>query len=269
MDFHAFEFYSTKAEPGPQGHFHKVIALHDEPLLDWPEVSQIAPQICRGWYELAQLSTEDRIEFTRDFWLTKLSYQPNLNDFLVEFFASLDDVGIFLTQQSYEDPFIAHIVYSLADNNGFFHGEKPASEAEIINLQKEFTNYILPADYLAFLQIHNGFAKLTDTGILSSSKMKESYEAFQKMLEEGDDTITTCNGSSVNPASLIPFYESFGMPFFQCFWGEWYPDQEMGNVYYSSEMRKISTCEKKEECAETLAFQSFTGWLMFYLEKID
>lgn len=269
MDLHAIEYYNTYPEPGPHGHFHKVIALHNDPLLDWLDATKIAPSLCKGWYELAQLPVQDRIEFTRDFWLAKLPYHPNLNEFLTKFFASLDNIGIFLTQQKYEDPFIPHVVYSLAGNSGFFHGENPASEAEIFDLQKEFPNYTLPADYLAFLQIHNGFAKLTDTGITPSTKMKESYETFQQMLQEGEEPITTSHGSSVNPASLIPFYESFGMPFFQCFWGEWYPDQEMGNVYYSMLLRKISTCEKKDECVETMAFQTFVDWLIFYLEKID
>jgi hypothetical protein len=269
MDFHAIEFYSAYSEPGPHGHFHKVIALHEDPLLDWNEVLDIVPTLCRGWYELAQLAIQDRIEFTREFWLAKLPYHPNLNEFLMKFFASVDDIGVFLTQRSYEDPFEAHLVYSLAGNSGFFHGENPASENEIINLQKDFTNFILPSDYLAFLQIHNGFAKLTDTGIIPSTKMKESYEAFQKMLEEREEPISTTNGASVNPVALIPFYESFGMPFFQCFWGDWYPDQEMGNVYYSAQSRTISTCKKKDESAETMAFQTFIDWLMFYLEKID
>ncbi len=269
MDLHAIEFYSAYSEPGPHGHFHKVIALHEERLVDWDEAVEMAPTLCRGWYELAQLPVQDRLEFTRDFWLTKLPYHPTLNEFLGKFFASLDDIGVFLTQRSYEDPFEAHLVYSLADNSGFFHGESPADEIKIINLQKDFPNYILPADYLAFLQIHNGFAKLTDTGITPSTKMKESYEAFQKMLEESEEPITTSDGASVNPVALIPFYESFGMPFFQCFWGDWYPDQEMGNVYYSALSRRIATCKRKEECAETMAFQTFTDWLMFYLEKID
>lgn len=269
MDLHAVEYYSVYSEPGPHGHFRQVIALHDNPLLDWSDASKIAPGLCRGWYELAQLPTQDRIEFTRDFWLAKLPYHPNSNEFFTKFFASIDDVGVFLTQKNYEDPFIAHLVYSLAEDSGFFHGESAASEAEIINLQKEFPNYILPADYLAFLQIHNGFAKLTDTGMTPSTNMKESYQAFQKLLQEGEEPITTLKGASVNPKSLIPFYESFGMPFFQCFWGEWYPDQEMGNVYYSALARIIAPCEKKDESAETLAFQTFTDWLMFYLEKID
>lgn len=268
MDVHALEYYCAYSEQAPHGHFHKVIPLHED-RLDWTEVVEIAPSLCRGWYELARLPVQDRIEFTREFWLTKLSYQPHLDEFLTQFFASLDDIGIFLTQQKYEDPFEAHFVYSLADNSGFFHGESPINEKEIINLQKVVPSYILPADYLAFLQIHNGFAKLTDTGITPSTAMNESYEGFQKMLGERPDPIKTTDGVEVNPASLIPFYESFGMPFFQCFWGEWYPDQEMGNVYYSDLTRLISTSKKKEEGAETLAFETFSDWLLFYLEKID
>lgn len=269
MDLHAIEYYRAYSDPGSHGHFHHVIPLHDDPLLDWKEAIKLSPYLTRGWYELAQLSSSDRIEFTREFWLVKLPYHPNFSEFLVKFFASIDDIGVFLTQQKYEDPFIPHLVYSLVDNSGFFHGEPSATEEEIIHLQKDFANYILPVDYLAFLQIHNGFAKLTDTGITPSTRMKESYLAFQEMLQEKEDPILTTAGASVNPASLIPFYESFGMPFFQCFWGDWYPDQEMGNVYYSLLGRKISTCKEKEESTETLAFQTFTDWLMFYLEKID
>ncbi len=268
MDTHVIEYYSVYSEETPHGHFHRVIPLQDEPLLDWREASDLAPRLSRGWYELAQLSIQDRLEFTRDFWLAKLPYHPNLNEFINKFFATIDDIGIFLTQKKYEDPFEVHLVYSLADNSGFFHGYASASDKEIIDLQKDFPDYILPMDYLAFLQIHDGFAKLTDTGITQSRAMKEGYEAFQKMLREQEPVVTN-KGASVNPTALIPFYESFGLPFFQCFWGEWYPQQEMGNVYYSGVTKTISTCTKKDDCVETMAFETFTDWLMFYLEKID
>ena len=268
MDLHAIEYYSTYVEPGPHGHFHQVIPLHGS-AMKWPEVLKMVPHICRGWYELSQLSTEDRIEFTRDFWLATLPYHSGLTELLMKFFANLDDVGIFLTQQKYQDPFSAHLVYSLANNGGFFHGEMPADDEAINTLQREFDEPILPADYLAFLRIHNGFAKLTDTGIIPSSLINETYSAFHHMLEEGTEPITTIDGVNVNPNSLIPFYESFGMPFFQCFWKDWYSGQEIGNVYYSALTRTISTCHNKNEYADTMAFQTFTDWLMFYLEKID
>lgn len=269
MDLHAIEFYSPYSEQTPHSHFHRVIPLHEDPLIDWKEGRKLAPQLSRGWYELAQLPVQDRIEFTREFWLTKLPYRAHLTEFLMRFFSNLDDVGIFLTQQKYEDPFVPHLVYSLSNNNGFFHGESPATESEIINLQKDFPNYILPADYLAFLQIHNGFAKLTDTGIIPTYAMKERNIAFQRSLVEGEVPISTTEEVMINPKSLIPFYESFGMPYFQCFWGEWYPDQEMGNVYYSMLTKKFSPCKKKGDFVETMAFETFIDWLMFYLEKID
>lgn len=269
MDQHALEYYSAYSTDSPHSHFHDVIPLHENSSIDWPKAVQYAPFLCKGWYELSRLSVQDRIDFTREFWLAKLPYCPDLSQFLTKFFSSLDDIGVFLTQQKYEDPYEVNLVYSLADNSGFFRGEHPAKENEIISLQKDFFNYILPADYLAFLQIHNGFAKLTDTGLIPSRKIKENYLAFKKNLEDEQVLITTHEGVSVNPSSLIPFYESFGMPFFQCFWADWYPDQEMGNVYYSGLTHSFSTSKKKEDCIETMAFENFTDWLLFYLEKID
>ncbi len=121
MDVHAAEYFNVYSEGSPHGHFHRGIPLHDEPLSQLGQASGLAPNLSRGWYESAKLPTQDRLEFTRDFWLAKLSFHPNLDAFLVKFFASLDDIGIFLTQQKYDDPFGVHQVYSLAENGGFFH----------------------------------------------------------------------------------------------------------------------------------------------------
>ncbi len=268
MDQHALEYYRSYSEEYPHAHFHRVIALHDEPVLDWHEASELAPNLCRGWYELSQLSLPDRLEFIRDYWCGRFIARPRFVDFILEFFNSVDDVGIFLTQQKYDDPFSVQLVYSLSGNSGFFHGSPPANENEIINLQKVFSDYILPPDYLDFLHIHNGFSKLTDSGITVSRDMQESYENLQQVLEKGEPLRTT-SGTPINPKSLIPFYKSFDMPFFQCFCGEWYPDQEMGNVYYSGLTHTISDYEKAGFGIETMAFENFTDWLMFYLEKID
>lgn len=268
MDSHALEYYSPYSNDTPHGHFHRVITLQDELDLDWIIVKEMAPRLCRGWYELSRLSKQDRIDFTRDFWFSKLIYRPSLTQSLNNFFNSLDDISIFLLQVRNDESFEPQLVYSLAEDSGFFHGELPATESEIIALQKEFPDYILPSDYLSFLQIHNGFAKLTDTGIMKSTEMKKDYEAFQQMLSEADPIIKS-DGNAVNPKSLIPFYKSFGMPFFQCFWAEWYPENEMGNVYYSGVTKTISDCTKTDYNIETMAFETFTDWLIFYLEKID
>lgn len=267
MDKHALAYYSPYSDENPQGHFHQVIALHADNM-DWREVSKLCPLLSRGWFELSRLPSADRIEFTREFWLTKMPYHPHLDEPFVKFFASLDDIGIFLTQKTYDVPFEPQLVYSRADNGGFFHGYAGANETELVNLQRLFPEYILPVDYIAFLQIHNGFAKLTDSGLLKTSEMGDTYQKFQEMLE-GEDPLMTPDGTAINPKSLIPFYKSFDMPFFQCFWSEWYPGQEMGNVYYSGLTKTISDCTKSDLDVETMAFETFMAWLAFYLEKID
>ncbi len=102
---------------------------------------------------------------------------------------------------------------------GFFHGEPAATTDNLINLQKDFPEYIFPLDYLAFLEIHNGFAKWTDTGIIKTAEMKEDYKNFQKMLSN-EEPLHDSKGQNIDPKALIPFYKSYGMPFFQCFWAD-------------------------------------------------
>lgn len=269
MDSHVKQYYKQYSENSQDGHFHTVIALHNAPDINWKDISKKVPSLPRGWFELSHLQARDRIDFTRDFWMSQLPYHPLIDSFLQNFFYSLDDIGVFIVQPKYEDPYEVHLVYSLAGDNGFFRGFPPAKESNINNVKKEFPDIIFPEDYLAFLKIHNGFSKLDDTGIRTTNALKSCYNAFQEMLEKEIEPLTTTKGDSVNPKTLIPFYESFGMPFYQCFWAEWYPDQEMGNVYYSSLSKKISDCKCKDLMADSLAFPTFLDWLMFYMEKIE
>lgn len=272
MDHHVKEFYNRSSDDYSKGNFHDVIPLHESPDIDWNSISKKIPQLSRGWFELARLNTKDRIEFTRDYWLSKLPYHPNFSEFLFSFFDNLDDIGIFISQKKFADPYEANLIYSLRDNSGFFRGAIGAKEEEILRLQKSFPDYILPVDYLAFLRIHDGFCKATDcTGITKSELMKEKYLQFQETLAlEESITITTTKGDQVDPKTLIPFYESFGMPFYQCFWAEWYPENEMGNVYYSGITKTISAVSgEKISSEENMAFPTFSDWLMFYLERIS
>lgn len=268
MDCHAVDYYRQYSDKLPQGHFHRVIALHDAPDIDWSKIAKMVPCSSKGWFELARLPVQDRIGFTREYWLSKFAYHPCLEDFLEKFFSSLDDIGVYIIQHKFEDPLTVHMVYSLSNDGGFFHGEPPAAQGEITKLQKQFSDYIFPQDYLTFLEIHDGFSKWMDTGIIKISEMRGGYEGFQEILEN-ESPLVNSKGESINPKTLIPFYKSFGMPFFQCFWAEWYPDQEMGNVYYSGQTKSISEITCIDDGTETMAFPTFIEWLMFYLEKIN
>lgn len=266
MDQHVRELYQSSSEDGSRGHFHEVIALHETKELQWKEIRQKASELPKGWYELSRLSAQDRIDFTRDFWLSKLPFQPKLSQFLTQFFQKLDDIAIFLVQKKFDDPFESHLIYSLKNDEGYFRGLSPASEQKILALKNAFPNFILPDDFIRFLQIHDGFCKATDTGIISSAHIPETFTSFQMLLEQ--ENVTSGN-RPVDPKTLIPFYESFGMPFFQCFWAEWYPENEMGNVYYSGLTKSISNVKCRDPVTENMAFATFLDWLMFYLETIE
>ncbi|MEC7840038.1 MAG: SMI1/KNR4 family protein [Chlamydiota bacterium] len=269
MDYHFKEFFHEFSEDLPTGNFHKVIALHEAPDITWKSISEQVPSLSRAWFELAQLTKQDRIEFLNEYWQSKLPYHHNLSDFLTNFFGRLDEIGIFITQKKFDDPFEAQLVYSLTGDSGFYRGAPPASEVEIQELQASFSDVILPQDYLTFLQIHNGFFKTTDsTGLTTALEMKKCYDDFQEMFKD-QGTIYTQNNQPVNPNTLIPFYKSFGMPFYQCFWSEWYPENEMGVVYFSETTKTVSDVSDGGTTFEHLCFPTFTDWLIFYLEPID
>jgi len=270
MDQHIREFYSKSSDEFSKGCFHLVIPLHDHNEIPWEVISEQCPELCKGWYELAQLKANDRIEFTRDYWLSILPYHPGLDVFLMKFFGLLDDIGVFIVQKKFDDPFEAHLVYSLRNNSGFYRGRSPLPESKIPQVQKILSEYMLPSDYLAFLRVHNGFSKSSDcTGVTRSDDLEKLYVYFQDLIDQKAGGVTTSSGRPINPFSLIPFYESFGMPYFQCFWGEWYPENEMGNVYYSGMSNTISDIKSTASSDETMAFSTFIDWLMFYLEQVE
>lgn len=261
------DFFSDRS---PKRNFFKVIPLHQSPDANWDFFSSICSSLPKGWFELCELTVEDKVQFTFDYWMSKLAYRPGSQQFLTSFFKNLEDVGVYVIQQRAEEPFEAQMVYSLKGGRGFYRGYPPATEEDIINLQKLFPNYILPEDYKIFLQIHDGFCKTTDiSGIIGSRKMKEKYGGFLQLIDNLGP-VRTEKGIFVNPNSLIPFYESFGMPYYQCFWGDWYPEQEMGNVYYSSSSNTIAEVYASDPSRpERLTFTTFTDWLVFYLEQIE
>ena len=269
MNNNVSNFYrATAGDDSVSGHFHKVIALHEKPDWAWETIKAEVPQLPRGWYELCRLPQQYRIEFTRDYWLGKLPYLPHFHDFLPLFFENLEDVGVYLTQQIFDGPFVPHMVYSLQDDAGFFAGLPPASEPELVGMMRDFEEYLFPTDYMAFLQIHDGFCKSTDTGMIKAVDMRRQFEEFQQFLNK-QDPLLTAQGLPVDPRMLLPFYESFGLHCYQCFFADWYPEQEMGNVYYSGIEHALSDFQNRGAWGENLAFPTFLDWLLFYLKGVD
>lgn len=260
--------YYRESNEGTPGHFHKVIALHEDKHLDWDKISDEIPTLSRGWFELSQLIKEDRMEFTREFWLSKFSnVQVSDLDFenrLDLFFEKLDDIGLFATQEAKKGPFELHMVYCFKENSGFFHGAPPAELEVLSNLTKQFANFSLPPDYLAFLSVHDGFSKYTDTGMIRARDMARSYLRFAQA--NASEIILGPEGQLLDPKNIIPFYESFSLHCYQCFCAEWAPEGEMGNIYYAETDETRFDFFYHTSLDEHFAFTSFQGWLLSYLD---
>lgn len=238
--------------------FHDVIPLHEVSSDSWQEVIKKTSSLPKGWFELSRLSSEDRIDFTKEFWLKTLPYVPHIHSFLESFFLRLDDVIIFLTQRHFDSFYESEFVYSLRDGSCFFQGRPPCEEEDILYLKQKFKERI-PEDFLAFLRIHNGFSKSLDRGIIPAKDLHP--------LEAGDFIIS--GGREVNPQELIPFYESYDEKKYQCFYSEWSPNGSFGNIFYSSKERSISALNDPKKWGENLAFPTFLDWLILYLEGIE
>jgi hypothetical protein len=251
-------------------HFHQVIALHEAHDVRWDNLAKQAPLLPRGWFELSRIAMEDRIEFTQEFWHSKLPFigseSVHLEKRMSEFFENLEEIGIYLVQAKKDGPFDAHMVYSQKGATGFFQGCPPASDEAVESLVKSFGHINFPPDYLAFLRIHDGFSKYTDTGLIKARNMAQTYQKLQHLL--ADEILVRPDGQVIVCENLIPFYESFGLHCYQCFYADWYPEEEMGNVYFSENDRSISNYQDSPALEEHLAFSSFLGWLVFYLEDI-
>ena len=267
MNRHIAEFFRELSEENPTGNFHRVTVVDEASSLTWNEAVGLVPSMPKGWFELAKLDPADKLEFIRDYWLSKLPYEPECHECIPEFFERLDDIHIVITEKRDDEPYEAQMVYSLRDNGGFFCGQTPASDDVINTLQNAFPELIFPPDYLAFLAIHNGFCKFCDTGLIKLEQMKESYLLFQEFLGQ-QPPIELPGRGLLDPKALMPFYESFGLHCYQCFCSEWYPEHEMGNVYYSGIEKTLSDPKSPGSSSETLAFPTFLDWLVFYLEGI-
>ncbi|MBN2479407.1 MAG: hypothetical protein JXA94_04190, partial [Parachlamydiales bacterium] len=212
-------------------------------------------------------SKEDRIEFSRDFVLKTLPYVPMVYSFIYDFFHNLQDINVILTKKNKEDKFLATLVYSLNNNDTFFIGYPPANQDTIDQVNFEFNN-LLPEDFLTFSKIHSGFKKNEDSGIFPLEMLKTAYDEFQIIASSKQASIRVAN-SFIDSKSLIPFYQSYSKDNFQCFFSQWFPKGNIGNVYYDGSDNTISDYQNFMLQHEDLAFESFLDWLIFYLDILD
>jgi len=250
-----------------ENQFKEVLFLSEESNATWEAISRIAFDLPRGWFELSRLSPQDRIEFTRDFWLDRIPYHPSAHPAFFEFFDQLDDVAVVLMRRREEEPLDSELVYSLADNSSFFRGKPPCTEGDLHDLKSEI-ELNLPHDFLSFVRIHNGFGKLSEMGLLEVEEIAPVRRRVMNMLMQTEKRIHAA-GLEVDPAALIPFYETLGLSSFQCFYTDWYPGNEMGNVYLSGIDYTLSDVSDKKMWAENLAFPTFSEWFAYYLQGMD
>jgi hypothetical protein len=225
------------------------------------------PNFPKAWYELSNLVLSDRIEFSREFCLKTLPYSPHIFQLVYEFFFNLEDICIIITKKINEQNYFVELVYSMKNDSTFFRGRPPLSNEKISLINRQFKD-ILPRDFLAFLKIHNGFAKNADTGIIEAENIYYLTKQMKELIESQKKTIQ-CDQKVVDPNDLIFFYQSYQKMDFQCFYTRWFPFGEMGNVFYSYSDSSISNYLDKTRWTENLSFPTFLDWLMFYLEVME
>lgn len=265
------DYYTPYSANHPEGHFHAVIHLETHLKMGWEKLVQICPTLPHGWFELISLAVGDRIELMREHWLLKTlgllttpSY-PKIQEAITDFFLSLDYLGVFLTQRSYEDPFEAELVYQVSGSGHFFRGKPGATPEGIAILQKEFAEYLLPMEYISFLQIHDGFANERDIGIFGSRDISLACIDFQEVLQKACEKTS----HAIHPKSLVPFYQSSDASCVQCFWNAWQLDPKQESAHYTGNADTTGLFSVLGNGVETMPSHSFLEWMVLYLQKKD
>ncbi len=261
VNFLAQKFYGVGGDFGIQ----EVVILNESPHLKWETLSEKVPELPRGWFELSRVLPEERIEFVTDAWLARLPFHPKVYPSFLHFFSQIVDISVVVFKRELE--YQVEMVYSLKEDRSFFRGLPPATEEDIRCFKQEVSQS-LPSDYLSFLRLHNGFGKLSEMGLLSIEEIPFAKEEVADILLSRKKEISI-EGKEIDPDTLIPFYEEFGMNSFQCFFSEWYPTWEMGNVYLSGLNETISNVMRRNRWMEEKAFPSFLEWLAVYIEGMN
>jgi hypothetical protein len=248
-----------------EANFEEVLVLSEGPKKNWSEIEQLAPSFPRGWFELSRIPAEDRVDFSCSFWLKRLPFNPKTHNAISEFFSALDDVGVVLSKK--KETWTPQLVYSFMDNSCFFRGLPPANDAQINELKSEL-DVAFPNDWISFTKIHNGFGKLSELNLLKIEDIPSARRRVMEMLLRAPRAVRS-GATVIDPGSLIPFFEVSGLSSFQCFYADWYPGNEMGNVYFSGIDYTVSDTTREKAWGDTGGFPNFLEWLASYLEGME
>ncbi|NGX56404.1 MAG: hypothetical protein K1060chlam5_00643 [Candidatus Anoxychlamydiales bacterium] len=256
MNPSVLKYYNDKS-------FEDVI-IFDKEKMDFEKAKSLCFSFPKAWAELCQINKDLRIEFYRDYLLKILPYKPNVYSFIYDFFSYLENLDVVFFKKNKTDNYECELVYSLKDIDTFFRGKEPLEEIEIKNINASF-EMLLPRDYLTFLKVHKSFSKNDDTGVFDGRILKDMQNEFINFVENKNSQIRS-DSFFIDPKTLIPFYQCYNKESFQCFFTQWFPIEEMGNVYYSGLDNQISDYHNMLNSSETLSFKSFLDWLIFYMD---
>lgn len=231
---------------------HDIISLTDGEGGSWQELVGKSALLPRGWYELAQLSISDRIEFTHLFWLSQwqlpLKKAVLLKEKIDGFFKELSTIEIFLVQNSPKGGYTPLMLYSLKGGEVLF-ASVPAQLQMISRIAVQFSHLPLPEEYLSFFLIHDGFQKGYDGGLINLRDFSSYYNRFQERFF----------ALHRKKSLLIPFYEGESVQQMQCFTCYEGECEQMSTLAYDEEEEEIGLKESH------LIFETFSEWLLYYV----
>ncbi|WP_063328971.1 hypothetical protein [Chlamydia pecorum] len=179
--------------------------LHKE--ISWDSISQMAPRLPRGWFELMGLSKRDRLDFFKEYWSSILSLEDNGFPGICRFFSLLETLEVYIFRVP-QGPFEVKMFYIFEDGRYGFHGEPPLINAEERNFPP-----LRDTHYQRFFSIHDGFGKWEDEGILSYRSLVKAQQKLRQHCESlhyiADDTFCSLG--------LFPFYGYEEPLTYQCF----------------------------------------------------
>lgn len=180
------------------------IELHEKEGVDFERVQRACPSLPRGWFELAMLSTHDRKEFLAAFWKNCLYYDPQIPPFIDRFFASLEEIGVYLCKEIGSGFFEPLIVY-MTKEGSFYLGYLPLEEEKVSEVKNLFEGMI-DQNFLKFMKIHNGFYAPHLGRILSFSQMQENLQTLKNSYLEKNGVVD----------EILPFFEKQDLSTLEC-----------------------------------------------------